>query len=124
MTLTLTPLLGVGFYYIIHHIHDQKRYQNFILIFLYAIYVEINRDLIPLSFLFFTLIFYKLLFRSFKKYIHCQICLVVSYIMIGYLGYFLFNLFLAYVLNIPLPLFSWYYLYYILSDIVIVLVLL
>ena len=124
MTLFLTPLLGVGFYYIIHHIYDEKRYRDFILIFLYALYVEINRDLFPFSFLFFTVIFYKLLFRSFKKYIHCQVCIIIAYVSIGYLGYFLFNLFITYLLNLPLPLFSWYYLLYILTDILIVLVLL
>jgi hypothetical protein len=121
-SLFLSPLLGVGFYYIIHHIYDEYRYIDFILIFIYALFVEINRGMIPLSFLFFTLIFYKLLFRSFKKYIHCQICLILAYVTIGYLGYFLFNLFLAYLLNITLPIFSTNYFIYILTDIFITLV--
>ena len=123
ITLFLTPLLGVGFYYIIQHIHDETRYRDFILIFAYALYVEIDRNMLLLSFVFFTIIFYKLLFSSFKKYIHCQLCLVVSYVSIGYLGYYLFNLFFSYLFNIPMPLFSWYYFLFILSDILILLVL-
>jgi len=124
MTLFMSPLLGVGFYYIIQHIYDETRYRDFILIFLYALYVEIDRDMVLLSFLFFTLIFYKLLFHSFKKYVHCQICLVVAYIAVGYIGYFLFNLFLTYLLNMPLTNFSSNYLLYIITDILLVLVLL
>jgi len=124
MTLYLSPLLGLGFYYIISYIHDEARYRDFFLIILYALYVEIDRNMILLSFLFFTLIFYKLLFESLKKYIHCQACLVVIYITIGYIGYFLFNLFLAYIFNINLPLFSLNYLIFIMTDIFLALVLL
>ncbi len=122
MTLFMTPLLGLGFYYIIHHIYDDRRYKDFLLIFIYALYVEIDRQLIPLSFLFFTLIFYKLIFRSIKQYVHCYLCLIIAYVTIGYLGYYLFNLFLAYIFNMPLPLFSINYLFYIISDIFLALV--
>ena len=124
MTLYLTPLLGVGFYYIIHHIHDETRYRDFFLIVIYSLFVEINRNMIPFSFLFFTLIFYNLLLSSFKKYIHCTICLVISYVSIGYLGYFSFNTFLATIFHLPTAIFSWNYLLYILSDILFILVVL
>ena len=122
MTLTLTPLLGVGFYYIITHIHDENRYFELFLIALYSIYVEIDRGLIIFSFVIFTILFYKLIFRSFKKFVYCPTCLVVSYVSIGYLGYFVFNLFISYVLHQSFPIFSLDYLVYIVSDIVIVLV--
>lgn len=124
MTLFMSPLLGGGFYYIIQHIYDETRYRDFILIFAYALYVEIDRGMVLLSFFFFTLIFYKLLFRSFKEYVHCQNCLVLSYVTIGYLGYFLFNLFLTYLFNMPLTLFSLNYFIFILTDILFILVLL
>ncbi len=124
MTLFMSPLLGVGFYYIVQHINEERRYRDFILIFIYALYVEIDRGMIPLSFLFFTLIFYKFLFRSFKEYVHCQNCLVILYVSVGYLGYFLFNLFLDYIFNIPLAHFSSDYFIYILTDILFILVLL
>jgi len=124
MTLFMSPLLGVGFYYIIQYIYDEARYRDFILIFAYALYVEIDRGMILLSFFFFTLIFYKLLFRSFKEYVHCQNCLVLLYVSIGYLGYFLFNLFLTYIFNMPLTLFSLNYFIFILTDILFILVLL
>ncbi len=122
MTLTLSPLLGLGFYYIIYHIHDEQRYRDFVLIFLYALYVEIDRGLILLSFFFFTLIFYKLIFQSFQKYVHCQLCLIIAYVTIGYLGYYLFNLFLAYLFNVPLPIFTLNYLLFIVTDIFLALV--
>ena len=124
MTLFMSPLLGVGFYYIIQYIYDEARYRDFILIFAYALYVEIDRGMVLLSFFFFTLIFYKLLFRSFKEYVHCQNCLVLLYVSIGYLGYFLFNLFLTYIFNMPLTLFSLNYFIFILTDILFILVLL
>ena len=123
MTLFMSPLLGVGFYYIIHYVYDERRYTHFILIFMYALYVEFNRGLIPLSFLFFTLIFYKLFFGSIKRHMHCQVCLVFSYITIGYLGYYVFNLFLAYLFNMDLPYFGISYLTFIVSDIFLTLVL-
>ncbi len=124
MTLFMSPLLGVGFYYIIQHISDKRRYRDFILIFLYSLYVEIDRGLIPISFFFFTLIFYKFLFRSLKEYVNCQNCLVLLYVTIGYLGYFLFNLFLTYIFNMPLAQFSGNYFIYILTDILLILMLL
>ena len=124
MSLYISPLLGVGFYYIIHYIHDETRYRDFLLIILYSLFVEINRNMVPLSFLLFTLIFYKLLFSSFKKYVHCSTCLIVAYVFIGYLGYFLFNTFLASIFHIPLALFSWNYLLYILTDILFIVVVL
>jgi len=124
MTLFMSPLLGVGFYYIIQHINDETRYRDFILIFAYALYVEIDRGMVLLSFFFFTIIFYILLFRSFKQYVHCQNCLVIAYVTIGYLGYFLFNLFLTYIFNMPLTLFSLNYFIFILTDILFILVLL
>ncbi len=122
MTLFLSPLLGVIFYYIVHYIDDERRYNDFIFIALYSLYVEIDRGLVPFSFIFFTIIFYSFLFHSFKKYIHCHLCLVLSYVTIGYLGYYLFNLFLTYTFNLPLTAFSEYYFIYMLTDILIILV--
>jgi hypothetical protein len=122
MTLYLTPLLGVGFYYIITYADDKKRYFELFLISLYSLYVEIDRGLVIFSFLIFTLLFYKFIFRSFKKFLYCPTCLVVSYVTIGYLGYFAFNLFASYVLDKSLPIFSLNYLIYIVSDIMFVLV--
>jgi len=122
MTLFLTPLLGVGFYYIITHIDDEKRYFEMFLISLYSLYVEIDRGLVIFSFLIFTLLFYKLIFKSFKKFVYCPTCLVVSYVTIGYLGYFLFNSFALYILDRPLLDFSKEYIYYVVEDIFFILV--
>ncbi len=120
MTLFMSPLLGVGFYYIVHYSTHKERYSDFILIIFYTLYVEINRGLVPLSFLFFTLIFYKSVFHTMQKYIHCHICIPLLYVTLSYLGYFLFNLFLTYTFNLPLATFSAYYFVYILTDLLII----
>ena len=122
MSLFLTPLFGVLFYYIIHHIYDPKRYVHFLLIVLFSLYVEFDRGLIPLTFVFFTIGFYKLLFRPIKQHIHCQACLSILYITIGYLGYYLLHLFLSTLFNLPTTNLLPYFLYYIPADIFLVLV--
>ena len=115
-----SPLLGIAFYYIITHIESKKSYFNIGLLFLYSIFVEIDRALIPFSFVLFIFIFYKVLFESFKKNIYCQNCLVPIYIITGYTGYYLFNLFLSYIFDLQSPVFGINYLYYIITDIILV----
>ena len=117
-----TPLIGVAFYYVITHIDDEKEYFKIALIFLYSVYIEIDRSLIPFSFFLFVILFYKNFFEVFKKNIYCQNCLIVIYVVIGYLGYYGFNLFLSYLFDLTLPKFGINYLYYMLSDIALIMV--
>jgi hypothetical protein len=97
MSLYLTPLLGVGFYYIIKHIHDKNRYFDFFLIALYSLYIEIDRGLVLFSFILFTILFYILVFRTFKnlfivKYVWLLYILVLAILGTLCLIYFLLML--------------------------------
>jgi len=115
----LTPLIGFWFYFLLRHIDNSDYRIRNLLIFLYLLYVEIDRGFIPFSFLLLFFWFYTLFYRFFEETVICKPCLIILYISIGYLGYYLWNLFLASLLHLPLPDFGLTYLLYILSDILL-----
>ncbi len=117
-----TPLLGVAFYYIITHIQSENHTKELVLIVLYSLYCEIERGLFPLSFLLFSIVLYRPIFSHLKKFITCQICEIVSYVVIFYIGYLLLNLFLTYIFNLELIMIDSRYIIYTISDILVLLV--
>ncbi|HIP59250.1 MAG TPA: hypothetical protein EYH01_02340, partial [Campylobacterales bacterium] len=91
----LTPLIGLSFYYLSEHFEEEERQLENLLIFIYIAFIEINRGLFLFSFLLFFLIFYKIVLKTIKESIVCKWCLPMIYITMGYLGYYLFTLFLS-----------------------------
>ncbi len=116
MTGYLTPLIGFWFYFLLRHIDDSNYRIRNLFVFLYILYVEIDRGFIPFSFVLFFFWFYVLFYRNLEETIICKSCLSILYIASGYLGYYLWNLFLASLLHLPLPDFGGIYLIYIVSD--------
>ena len=114
-----TPLLGFWFYYLLHRIDDPDYRIRNLLVLLYILYVEIDRGWIPFSFLLFFLGFYLMIYKNWGERILCSRCTLLLYIPIGYLGYYLWNLFLAYLLHLPMPLFGATWLIAIISDILL-----
>jgi hypothetical protein len=119
-----TPLIGLGFYFLIGHFEDEESKLENIFIFIYISFVEINRGLFLFSFLLFFLIFYKIAFKGIKESIVCQWCLPFIYIPLGYLGYYFFNLFLSTIFNFEAPIIGWGYFVYIVTDILLAFLLL
>ena len=122
--LLATPLIGLSFYYIITHIDNPKSYYKIALIMIFSLVMEINRGLIPFSFIALVFILNYLSIRSFLHFIYSKNLLLLIYITIGYISYYLLNLFLSFIFDLPLPHFGMEYIYYILSDLVIAAVML
>ena len=119
----LTPLLGVGFY-LWRRYRTQKRYYFPItLFFLYTLYFEIDRDMILFSFILLALLYHYFLAEKIEHTMNCIFCIDLIYVLYAYLGYYLINLFLAFLFNLPLPEFTPLYFIYIVTDLFILVLL-
>jgi len=114
--LFMTPLLGVGFYFWRKYYHEKKYYFYIALFFLYTFYFEIDREMILFSFLLLALFYHYFLAGWIEMSINCTPCIAFIEVSYAYLGYFLLNLFLAFVFNLPLPVFDSIYFIYIITD--------
>jgi hypothetical protein len=119
-----TPLIGLSFYYLSEHFEDEDNQLENLLIFIYIAFVEINRGLFLFSFLLFFLLFHRLGLSLIKESIVCKWCLPAIYITLGYLGYYLFNLFISNIFNFEAPVISWGHFIFILTDIILAFILL
>ena len=118
--LWLSPLLGAGFYMWRRHYKERKNYFYIALFFLYTLYFEIDRDMVLFSFILLAIFYHYVLAERIETVINCLICIDLIYVAYAYLGYFVLNLFLAFLFNLPLPDFSAVYFIYILTDLFIV----
>lgn len=113
----LTPLLGLSFYYLIEHFESEEHQLQVYFVFGYVTFIETIQGLFIFSFFVFFSLFYRIALRFIKETIVCKWCLPVLYITTGYLGYMLFNLFIANIFNTDLPAIGWGLLVFILTDI-------
>jgi len=120
----LTPLIGVGFYYLMEHFEEEDHYLENLFIFIYISFIEINRGLFLFSFILFFILIYRFTLKVIKETIVCKWCLPIIYITFGYLGYYLFNLFISYIFNLEAPAIGLGYLVYIITDIFLAYILL
>ncbi len=119
----LSPLFGVSFILWLT-LYNQKLNLAKILIYLYIIFYEIDKDYFVLSFvpLFLFMKFYIVNF--FEKIIDYTIFRIFIYILFTYIGYFLINLFLAYIFNNDIPSIGIEFIFYIIIDTILVEILL
>lgn len=120
----LTPLLGVGFYYWRMHYQEKNYYFRILLFFLYALYFEIDHDLLLFSFWLLALFYHYFLAERIESALNCDLCKRAVYVLYAYGGYYLFNLFAAFLLNMPVPPFSDTYFIYMITDLLIMVLLL
>ncbi len=116
----LTPLLGVGFYYWTQHFKEHKNYFILFLFFLYTLFFELDRQTILFSFILLMMVYYFFLHKIVTDALNCQVCKVVIKVTYAYLGYYIMNIFLAFLLNMPYPKFDTDFFIYILTDLFIV----
>ena len=121
--LYLTPMLGTGFYLWRKYYQEKEYYYPIMLFFIYTLYFEIDRDMILFSFILLALIYHYFLASWFESSFNCDICLRILYVTYAYLGYFVLNLFMAFIFNQPLPVFDTFYMVYIIADFIIVVLL-
>ncbi len=112
----LSPFFGVMFLYTFE---IEKSKNNFlkILLFLFIILYEIDKDFVIFS--------YFLFFYLSKRYVTCwvqnfilsKVLKIVFFVIYAYLGYFLLNFLLSYLFSIFTPILGIEYLFFIIIDI-------
>jgi hypothetical protein len=115
---TFLPVFaGLFFCYILIALNDEKQRVYVILAIIYLIIYDVNKGFYIFSYILFLFIFYNLFVAKVRDSLTCNSCILVIFIVSGYIGHYLTNSFVAYILNEDLPVFSnFYYLYYILID--------
>jgi len=117
---TFLPLFaGLFFCYIVIYADDLKKRKYVILALIYLSVYDLNKGFYLFSYLFFFLIFYNLFVDKIKNSFACNNCILAIYVISGYIGHYILNSFIAYILNQDLPYFSKWYLYYIVVDILL-----
>ena len=119
-----SPLFGLAFYFLSMHFEDEDYYLSNLLIFVYIGLMEITHGLFFLSFLLFFIIIYKFTLRLIQESIVCNWCTPILFVTFGYLGYYLFNLFLSHIFSYETPPIGWAYLVFAITDIILVFILL
>ncbi len=112
----LTPMLGVGFYYWRCHHAKKEHYFHIFLFFAYTLWFEIDRDMLLFSFIILAILYDTFLAKYIETSFSCPFCLRLFYVAYTYGGYYLLNLFLAFLFNMPLPDFNMLYWIYMATD--------
>ncbi len=120
----LTPLIGVVFCYLVLNMEKERRTHRDLaasryLAILYLIYVDLNKGFYLFSGVLFFYLFHFLFAEWFQTSFKCKNCVIVAYVISGYLGIFGTNNLLAYMSNEHFFEFGWEYGLYMISDIII-----
>ena len=118
----LTPFFGVVFCYLVFNLQKEQMRFSVILAFLYMVFFEVDKGFYPFSFFLFFSIYYKLIIDRIEKILINDNSTVAFFVVSSYLGYYLFNFFIAYLLNHEAPSFGIEYFVYIVVDIMIAII--
>ncbi len=121
--LFLPLFYGVFFVYAILNFSNENRLISVYLSLLYLCIYDLNKGFYLFSSLIFFIIFYNLFVEKIENYFTCRSCILVVFVFFAYIGHFFLNLFMAYLLNQTIPVFSFGYLYYIVIDALIAIIL-
>jgi len=121
---TFLPLfVGPFFAYIVIYYENEKKKNYIYLIFLYLCFIDLNKGFYLFSYVLLFYIFYNLFVEKIRNFFTCSNCIISIYIGVAYLGHYITNSFIAYILNNEGPIFSLNYFYYIAIDTVLAVIL-
>ena len=119
----LSPLFGLLFLYALE-INDIKRNINKILLFLFIVLYEIDKDFVLFSFFLFLYFSKRYIIAFIDIYIFSKILKTTIFVAYAYFGYYLLNLLLSFIFDVFTPSIGIEYLFYIIIDIILSLILL
>ena len=117
--LFLPPLLAVLFILFTKAIKEKDTVPLFFIGFLLLIF-EADKGYIAFSSIIYFTLVYKIIIPKLKKSFSCSSCLKISYVLLAYIGFYIFSLFLSTIFLIPIPEFNYYIIYYIVIEFFIV----
>jgi cell shape-determining protein MreD len=115
--------IGVVFAYMVINFEKEKEKIYIYLGFLYLTMYDLEKGFYLFSSLLFFMIFYYIFVEKIRNSFTCNSCIVAIYVGVAYLGHFILNRFIAYVLNHDGPQFSQMYFYYMLIDALLAIIL-
>lgn len=115
----LPPLFAVLFVLFLKAL-EEENFKNLILVSFCLLIFEANNGYILFSSITFFYILHKLVMPKIHLNFSCPNCIKVSYILLSYIGYFLFMSLLGNIFLFPLPDISYYIIYYIVIEFLIV----
>jgi hypothetical protein len=117
--LLLPPLLGVLFFQFMRSMERQRLGYLFLIIVMLLIY-ETDKGYLPFSTLVYFTFLYHFVIPKLEQIIQCRWCLKLFYVVLAYLGFWIFTLLLHQMFWLPLPSIDWHIIYYIVIEFVLV----
>ncbi len=117
--LFLPPLLAVLFVLFAKALKSGNTISVLLVSLCLVVFEAENGYLLFSSIIYFSLV-YKLLLPKLNKNFSCKSCINISYVLLAYLGYYLFCTVLANIFLLPMPSISFYIIYYIVIEFFIV----
>jgi len=117
--LFLPPLFGILFYYFIRAL-DKQDIALLLLVVALSLVYEADKGYLMLSSLVFFSFTYKFINPKLEQLIECRRCLDLIYIIIAYLGYWLFSLLLQQMFLLEFSTIDWHVVWYIVFEFLVV----
>ncbi len=117
--LFLPPLFAVLFVLFARAIKNDNGVAIFLISFCLIIFEAEKGYLLFSSIIYFALI-YKFVLPKLVQNFSCASCIRISYVLLAYVGFFLFSAILAKIFLLPMPSISYYIIYYIVIEFFIV----
>jgi len=117
--LFLPPLFGVLFILLISAIDKSDTIAVIFIAFCLVVF-ESEKGYILFSSIIYLLIVYRFILPKINQNFNCYSCIKISYIILAYIGFYLFNSLFANIFLLPIPSINYYIVYYIVIEFFIV----
>jgi len=117
--LFLPPFFAVLFVLFVKAL-DTNNMPNIFLVAFCLVIFEIDKSYLLFSSIIYFLLVYKFIIPKLKQNFSCGSCIKIVYVLLAYIGFFLFSLILAKVFLFPVPSINYYIIYYIIIEFFIV----
>ncbi len=117
--LFLPPLLAVLFVLFAKALKSNNTVSVLLVSFCLVVFEAENGYLLFSTIIYFAII-YKFIMPQLNKNFSCNSCINISYVLLAYLGYYLFCVLLANIFMLPMPSINYYIIYYIVIEFFIV----
>ena len=111
----LPPMLAVLFVLFTQSLERKDLLYTF-LISLCLLVLEANYGFLPFSTIFYFYVVYKFILPKIRQSFNCPLCIRISYVLLAYIGYFLFMMLLAKIFLLPEIEINYYIVYYIVIE--------
>lgn len=115
----LPPLFGLLFVLLINALNKDNLFSVILIAFCLVIF-EVEKGYALFSSIIFLLIAYKFILPRIIQSTNCLSCIKFIYVVLAYVGFYLFNLLFAKIFFMPIPQVTYYIVYYIVIEFFIV----